>query len=71
MKDINVASYLEGEMNAVKACGKAIQEASDACRKKLKANDAEFVLLELLGIMLRASGLIKEKNESIGITESL
>lgn len=67
MIEIEVKSYLEGEMNAVKACGQAITEASDACSKKLKNKDAEFVLLELMGIMMRASLLIKEKNQSIGI----
>lgn len=67
----NVESYLEGELNAVMACGRAIEEALEAINKKvfqsISADEKLFILLEFRGIMLRASQLIKDKNTELNI----
>ena len=59
-------SYLEGEMNALKACSQAIKEALDAIEGQPSV-DKHFVLVEFHGIMIRTSMLIKEKNEELGV----
>ncbi len=63
-------SYLEGEFNAVQACGTAITEAASAIKGQIKNDQSmRFALEEFMGIMLRATMLIKEQNKALGIEE--
>lgn len=66
--DRNKESYLEGEYNATVAVGKAITEANEACCKKITDPAMKaFVSTEFLGIIFRATQLIKERNDFLGI----
>ncbi len=69
----DTASYLEGEMHAVQACGVAITEAVEALKQKFKGrpDDQMFILLEFQGIMIRASQLIRNKNDSLNIAPKI
>lgn len=67
---MNKADYLEGELNAVKACGTAITEAVEAIKNnsiELTPGQSGWILIEFQGIMLRASMLIEEKNKTLGV----
>ena len=59
-------SYLEGEMNAIKACAQVIQEALAAIEGQ-SSLDKDFVLIEFMGIMIRTNMIIKGTNEKLGI----
>lgn len=61
--------YLDGELNAVQACGQAITEAVAAVKRAggLDSKQAVFVHLEFMGIIYRASALIEKKNKDLAI----
>lgn len=63
-------SYLEGELNAVSACGAAIQESLRAIKaRKLAESNELFILCQFQQIMAKASGLIEAKNKALGIVK--
>ncbi len=63
----NEKSYLEGELNATKACGKALAEAGPNIQKHFTDKEMVIILEEYLEIMKRASQYIWAKNKELGI----
>lgn len=63
-------SYMNGEYNAVKACGTAIGEAVDAIKNNsigLTDSQKAWILIEFQGIIIRSSMIITEKNKELQI----